>query len=194
MRATRAHSATMSERTLPLTKKTVARTSTMMVISISADVFCYDFGPSKLQKGGRNCGRAGHKACRMPKPSLRVRRRQKKNHPTLFAVKSGDVVLHVFQCLAERQGFEPREAHTSTVFKTAAIDHSAISPICVLKHSVEMRCKYRLFFDMCNMAVPKKVRPARRHNCARRPILGLGCSALSPKIRTFVLYKNSTEK
>ena len=29
---------------------------------------------------------------------------------------------------AEREGFEPPEAHTSTVFKTAAIDHSAISP------------------------------------------------------------------
>ncbi len=30
--------------------------------------------------------------------------------------------------VAEREGFEPPEAHTSTVFKTAAIDHSAISP------------------------------------------------------------------
>jgi hypothetical protein len=29
---------------------------------------------------------------------------------------------------AEREGFEPPEACTSTVFKTAAIDHSAISP------------------------------------------------------------------
>ena len=36
-------------------------------------------------------------------------------------------------CLAERQGFEPREAFTSTVFKTAAIDHSAISPDWVAK-------------------------------------------------------------
>ena len=31
--------------------------------------------------------------------------------------------------MAEREGFEPPEALTSTVFKTAAIDHSAISPI-----------------------------------------------------------------
>ena len=30
--------------------------------------------------------------------------------------------------LAEREGFEPPEALTSTVFKTAAINHSAISP------------------------------------------------------------------
>jgi hypothetical protein len=30
--------------------------------------------------------------------------------------------------LAEREGFEPPEPLSSTVFKTAAIDHSAISP------------------------------------------------------------------
>ncbi len=30
--------------------------------------------------------------------------------------------------LAEREGFEPPEAFTSTVFKTAAFDRSAISP------------------------------------------------------------------
>ena len=29
---------------------------------------------------------------------------------------------------AEREGFEPPEPLSSTVFKTAAIDHSAISP------------------------------------------------------------------
>ena len=31
----------------------------------------------------------------------------------------------------ERRGFEPLEAFTSAVFKTAAIDHSAISPLTV---------------------------------------------------------------
>ncbi len=30
--------------------------------------------------------------------------------------------------VAEREGFEPPEVLPSTVFKTAAIDHSAISP------------------------------------------------------------------
>ena len=30
--------------------------------------------------------------------------------------------------LAERQGFEPRVPRSTTVFKTAAIDHSATSP------------------------------------------------------------------
>ena len=35
--------------------------------------------------------------------------------------------LHPF-FIAEREGFEPPEPLSSTVFKTAAIDHSAISP------------------------------------------------------------------
>ena len=33
------------------------------------------------------------------------------------------------QDFAEREGFEPPEPLSSTVFKTAAIDHSAISPV-----------------------------------------------------------------
>ena len=40
---------------------------------------------------------------------------------------------------AEREGFEPPVPRGTTVFKTAAIDHSAISP--------EMRCKSRCFFQ-----------------------------------------------
>ena len=36
-------------------------------------------------------------------------------------------VPYALHC-AERQGFEPRDPFRSTVFKTAAIDHSAISP------------------------------------------------------------------
>jgi hypothetical protein len=36
------------------------------------------------------------------------------------------------QKMAEREGFEPPEACTSTVFKTAAFDHSAISPSVIL--------------------------------------------------------------
>ena len=37
--------------------------------------------------------------------------------------------LHHGFWFAEREGFEPPEPLGSTVFKTAAIDHSAISPI-----------------------------------------------------------------
>ena len=39
---------------------------------------------------------------------------------------------------AEREGFEPPEPLSSTVFKTAAIDHSAISP--------KIGCKGTTFF------------------------------------------------
>ena len=39
---------------------------------------------------------------------------------------------------AEREGFEPPEPLSSTVFKTAAIDHSAISPS-VLRHTFVLK-------------------------------------------------------
>ena len=45
--------------------------------------------------------------------------------------------------IAEREGFEPPEACTSTVFKTAAIDHSAISPGILLK----CECKGIIIFE-----------------------------------------------
>ena len=45
--------------------------------------------------------------------------------------------------LAEREGFEPPEPLSSTVFKTAAIDHSAISP----SNRVQ---KYCFFFKYTN--------------------------------------------
>ena len=41
--------------------------------------------------------------------------------------------------LAEREGFEPPEPLSSTVFKTAAIDHSAISPLSQLACKKETR-------------------------------------------------------
>ena len=44
--------------------------------------------------------------------------------------------------IAEREGFEPPEPLSSTVFKTAAIDHSAISPYFTGKtYPPEKRCK-----------------------------------------------------
>lgn len=44
--------------------------------------------------------------------------------------------LHPF--FAEREGFEPPEPLSSTVFKTAAIDHSAISPVaCFISKAVQ---------------------------------------------------------
>ena len=44
---------------------------------------------------------------------------------------------------AEREGFEPPEPLSSTVFKTAAIDHSAISP----RNRVQ---KYYFFLNCAN--------------------------------------------
>ena len=48
--------------------------------------------------------------------------------------------------MAEREGFEPPEPFGSTVFKTAAIDRSAISP-CVRVQSKRLRrTKARILF------------------------------------------------
>ena len=59
-------------------------------------------------------------------------------------------------CVAEREGFEPPEPLSSTVFKTAAIDHSAISPSSKLQASqmffwgdfLKSGAKVLLFCDM----------------------------------------------
>ncbi len=46
-----------------------------------------------------------------------------------YQVQTKKPVGITYRLLAEREGFEPPEALTSTVFKTAAFDHSAISPM-----------------------------------------------------------------
>ena len=48
-----------------------------------------------------------------------------------------------FSLFAEREGFEPPEVLPSTVFKTAAIDHSAISPKLVVNKVAE-RTRFEL--------------------------------------------------
>ena len=48
--------------------------------------------------------------------------------------------------LAEREGFEPPVPLSTTVFKTAAIDHSAISPKLLCRStSFQKRCKITTF-------------------------------------------------
>ena len=49
--------------------------------------------------------------------------------------------------IAEREGFEPPEPRSSTVFKTAAIDHSAISPC---NFSENASAKVKLFSERKN--------------------------------------------
>ena len=41
--------------------------------------------------------------------------------------------------IAEREGFEPPEPFSSTVFKTAVIDHSTTSPVCQIRYA-EVAC------------------------------------------------------
>lgn len=56
-----------------------------------------------------------------------------------------------FQCLlAEREGFEPPVPLSTAVFKTAAIDHSAISPVYCYAFS-QTRCKGRDYFLRCKL-------------------------------------------
>ena len=56
---------------------------------------------------------------------------------------------------AEREGFEPPEPLGSTVFKTAAFDHSAISP---------ERDKSRTFFEITKNFSNKKLKIAQKKN------------------------------
>ena len=50
-------------------------------------------------------------------------------HPLFFIIiQTKKVQIIDLNLLAEREGFEPPVPRSTTVFKTAAIDHSAISP------------------------------------------------------------------
>ena len=49
-------------------------------------------------------------------------------HSSHFHEKTPSLGAWGFAMDAEKEGFEPPEPHSSTVFKTAAIDHSATSP------------------------------------------------------------------
>ena len=55
--------------------------------------------------------------------------------------------------LAEREGFEPPVPLSTTVFKTAAIDHSAISPKLLSEVlSFKSDAKVRLFFESASVS------------------------------------------
>ena len=51
--------------------------------------------------------------------------------------------------LAEKEGFEPPDLLQSTVFKTAAFDRSAISPVCC-SHFLIASAKIRCFLNCEN--------------------------------------------
>ena len=52
--------------------------------------------------------------------------------------------------IAERQGFEPRVPCSTTVFKTAAIDHSATSPKLLFQEGFSLKAvqRYKSFFNL----------------------------------------------
>ena len=66
--------------------------------------------------------------------------------------KSHNCLIYILS--AEREGFEPPEPLSSTVFKTAAIDHSAISPVVsnMYCNRFVLNCgaKVRIIFDCAN--------------------------------------------
>lgn len=53
--------------------------------------------------------------------------------------------------IAEREGFKPPVRLRTAVFKTAAIDHSAISPMLFAKSGA----KIRSIFGICNISIRK---------------------------------------
>ena len=73
--------------------------------------------------------------------------------PLFFSVHKKQEWTKIHSCfLARREGFEPPEALTSTVFKTAAIDHSTISAFFFsyyipLKRKCQSFCTVFLYFS-----------------------------------------------
>ena len=51
---------------------------------------------------------------------------------------------------AEKEGFEPPDLLQSTVFKTAAFDHSAISPECLIRYFLNADANIETFFNSKN--------------------------------------------
>ena len=93
-------------------------TTLPMVAPLNAHPFCSPQGPLQA-----HCAKSGKPPTLFSHLRLQVNLRQRyKNKRYRFL----DTFL--LRGLAEREGFEPPEPRSSTVFKTAAIDHSATSP------------------------------------------------------------------
>ena len=60
--------------------------------------------------------------------------------------------------IAERQGFEPRVPRSTTVFKTAAIDHSATSPKLLFQKCFSFKAvqRYKSFFILQTFSAQKQ--------------------------------------
>ena len=85
--------------------------------------------------------------------------------------------------IAEREGFEPPEVLPSTVFKTAAIDHSAISPICICAFALrrEGDSNPRYAFDVYTLS--------RRASSATRASLQISVDKGSVFFLSFQIFR-----
>ena len=75
--------------------------------------------------------------------------RRTKKHRGMFGRRKKKEVINqrLITSSAEREGFEPPVPRSTTVFKTAAIDHSAISPNLFFKSACfQKRCKGTTIF------------------------------------------------
>lgn len=63
--------------------------------------------------------------------------------------------MGILKLPAEKEGFEPPDLLQSTVFKTAAFDRSAISPVCRF-HYLIASANIRTFFGYANLFLEKK--------------------------------------
>ena len=115
-------------------------TTLPMVAPLNAHPFCSPQGPLQA-----HCAKSGKPPTLFSHLRLQVNLRQRyKNKRYRFL----DTFL--LRGLAEREGFEPPEPRSSTVFKTAAIDHSATSPkdksiAFFLNHHIFLKKKFTLF-------------------------------------------------
>ena len=109
-------------------------TTLPMVAPLNAFPFCSPQGPLQA-----HCAKAARRHLLFPHLRLQVNLRQRyKNKRYRFL----DTFL--LRGLAEREGFEPPEPRSSTVFKTAAIDHSATSP---KDKSIEFFLNHQIFLQ-----------------------------------------------
>ena len=82
----------------------------------------------------------------MPKSTYTKKHRNQLIYGALTPNLDADLTA-LFSVSAEREGFEPPVPRSTTVFKTAAIDHSATSPELLPKCFIsQKRCKGIAFF------------------------------------------------
>jgi hypothetical protein len=71
----------------------------------------------------------------------------KKKETSLLFVENKKPLIYIKGFIfAEKEGFEPPDLLQSTVFKTAAFDRSAISPVRLIRYSLNADANIESFF------------------------------------------------